>query len=236
MDSFISEVVSICDAVKARKRVDKTMYLAMDEWNVWYHSKENDDKQKPWQVAPHLLEDHYTFADALVVGSLALTLLKHADRIKIGCLAQLVNVIAPIMTNNEGNPSVWYQSIFYPFMQISNFAQGESLKVDSKVENYTVVNRDVPYLSSAAAVNKATNEIVLFIENKADEPAQFEYQLCNFPNVSLKKATQFAGYDLDATNEKQLMHISDLKDVAIDNNTVKGKLEAYSWNMIRLSL
>ena len=236
LDSFISEVVSICDAVKARKRVDKTMYLAMDEWNVWYHSKENDDKQKPWQVAPHLLEDHYTFADALVVGSLALTLLKHADRIKIGCLAQLVNVIAPIMTNNEGTPSVWYQSIFYPFMQISNFAQGESLKVDSKVENYTVVNRDVPYLSSAAALNKATNEIVLFIENKADEPAQFEYQLCNFPNVSLKKATQFAGYDLDATNENQLMHISDLKDVAIDNNTVKGKLEAYSWNMIRLSL
>lgn len=187
LDSFINEVISICDAVKARKHQTKTMYLAMDEWNVWYHSKESDAKQKPWQHAPHLLEDHYTFANALVVGSLALALIKHADRIKIGCLAQLINVIAPIMTNNQGTPTIWYQSIFYPFMQVANYTQGTSLKVNSEVADYTVSNRVVPYVSSSAVYNQSKGEDVLFIENKAAEEANFSYKLANFPQVTLKK-------------------------------------------------
>lgn len=237
LDSFINEVISICDAVKARKHQTKTMYLAMDEWNVWYHSKESDAKQKSWQHAPHLLEDHYTFADALVVGSLALTLIKHADRIKIGCLAQLINVIAPIMTNNQGTPTIWYQSIFYPFMQVANYAQGTSLKVNSEVADYTVSNRVVPYVSSSAVYNQSKGEVVLFIENKAAEEANLSYKLANFPQVTLKEATQFAGYDLDETNEKQTMQIETLKDINVDNqNCVNGKIAPYSWNMICLSV
>ncbi|MCT6807873.1 MAG: alpha-N-arabinofuranosidase, partial [Bombilactobacillus sp.] len=196
-----------------------------------------DAKQKPWQHAPHLLEDHYTFADALVVGSLALTLIKHADRIKIGCLAQLINVIAPIMTNNQGTPTIWYQSIFYPFMQVANYAQGTSLKVNCEVADYTVSNRVVPYVSSSAVYNQSNGEVVLFIENKAAEEANLSYKLANFPQVTLKEATQFAGYNLDETNEKQTMQIETLKDINVDNqNCVNGKIAPYSWNMICLSV
>ncbi|MDF7669093.1 alpha-N-arabinofuranosidase [Lactobacillus sp. ESL0703] len=236
LDSLINDVIAICDAVKARKHQNKTMYLAMDEWNVWYHSKKADDKQKPWQIAPPLLEDHYNFADALVVGSLAMVLMNHADRVKIGCLAQLVNVIAPIMTNISGTPTIWLQSIFYPFLQISNYGQGETLRVQSHSESYSLENRVVPYVESSAAYNSAKNEIVLFIENKADKEVEISYEIDDFPAINIIEATQFCGYDLEQTNENQLMRIEELKQVNLDSNRVVGKLEAYSWNMIRLSV
>ena len=68
MDAFIKSVISTCDFVKARKRSKKTIDLAFDEWNVWYHSIEADRELEPWSVAPPQLEDVYTFEDALVVG------------------------------------------------------------------------------------------------------------------------------------------------------------------------
>ena len=114
LDQFIKGVVAMCDAVKSKKKSKKTINLSFDEWNVWYHSNDADTKVEPWQVGPHLLEDVYNFEDALLVGSLLITLLKNSDRVKIACLAQLVNVIAPIMTDENGG--VWLQSIFYPFM------------------------------------------------------------------------------------------------------------------------
>lgn len=71
------------------------MMLSFDEWNVWYHS--NNAPYERWSVAPPRLEDIYNFEDALLVGSMLITFLRHCDRIKIACLAQLVNVIAPIL-------------------------------------------------------------------------------------------------------------------------------------------
>ena len=102
MDRFITDVTHICDYVKAKKHSDKTINLSFDEWNVWYHSMEQDKQIPRWSQAPHQLEDVYDFQDALLVGSMLITLLRHADRVKIACMAQLVNVIAPIMTSDTG--------------------------------------------------------------------------------------------------------------------------------------
>ena len=102
MDKFISSVISICDAVKAKKRKNKSIHLSFDEWNVWYHSHEQDRKLERWCKAPHQLEDIYNFEDALLVAGMMITMLRHADRVKVACLAQLVNVIAPIMTSDSG--------------------------------------------------------------------------------------------------------------------------------------
>lgn len=102
MDNFIHTVIATCDYIKAKKRSKKTMMLSFDEWNVWFHSNTQDAKIEPWSVAPPQLEDVYTFEDALLVGSMLNTMLRHADRVKIACMAQLVNVIAPIMTETGG--------------------------------------------------------------------------------------------------------------------------------------
>ena len=105
MDSFIKTVVSICDAVGGAKKSKKKLGLSFDEWNIWYHSAEQDEeikKRDRWGEALPLLEDIYNFEDALLCGSMLITLINNSDRVKIACLAQLVNVIAPIMTRNGG--------------------------------------------------------------------------------------------------------------------------------------
>ena len=110
MDHFIKTVIATCDFVKAKKRSKKDIMLSFDEWNVWFHANEADDdtmKNRPWSVAPRLLEDRYDFEDALLVGLMLITLLKHSDRVRMACMAQLVNVIAPSMT--EENGPAWRQ-------------------------------------------------------------------------------------------------------------------------------
>ena len=133
MDRFIKAVVAICDMVKAEKKTDKTINISFDEWNVWYHSKSSDKLVGLWGRAPHRLEDVYNFEDALLVGGLLITLLKNSDRVKIACLAQLVNVIAPIMSNDE---KAWAQTIFYPFLHASSFGRGTALNVDVQCDTY----------------------------------------------------------------------------------------------------
>ena len=146
MDRFISQVVSLCDAEQAKQRSSKKINLSFDEWNVWYHSKEADKKIERWTKAPRQLEDIYNFEDALLVGEMLITMLRHADRVKIACLAQLVNVIAPIMTSDKG---AWRQTIYYPYYYTSIYGRGRVLQtlVDSPL--YTTKNNgDVPYLDA----------------------------------------------------------------------------------------
>ena len=115
MDQFIETVVAVCDYIKAKRRSRKTLYLSFDEWNVWFHSHQADRQLEPWQIAPPQLEDVYTHEDAIVVGTMLISLLKHCDRVRIGCQAQLVNVIALIMTQNNkwhgARPSIIHTSM-----------------------------------------------------------------------------------------------------------------------------
>lgn len=109
-----------------------------------------------------------------------ITLLRHCDRIKIACLAQLVNVIAPIFTKTGGG--AFKQTIFYPFAHLSNFGRGVALnpiidcpKYDSK--EFT----DVPYLESIATFDEENEQLVLFCVNKSlDESAVINLNLLDF--------------------------------------------------------
>ena len=132
MDSFIEEVVAIADAVSARRRSSKRIMLSFDEWNVWYRTRrKNEGRVKlGWPVAPQILEEIYNMQDALAFGGACISLLNHADRVKSACLAQLVNAIAPIMTETGG--PAWRQTIFYPFKDMSTLGRGTVLQ--TKVE------------------------------------------------------------------------------------------------------
>jgi alpha-N-arabinofuranosidase len=122
MDLFIQEIVAVADGVAARRRSTKRMMLSFDEWNVWYKARSVADLQQPgWPERPRLLEEVYNVEDALLVGGALIVLMNHADRVKVACLAQLVNVIGAIMTE-PGGPA-WRQTIFYPFSQASRCAR-----------------------------------------------------------------------------------------------------------------
>jgi alpha-N-arabinofuranosidase len=132
MDHFIETVVATVDHVRHVHHSSHEVQLSFDEWNVWRQREFNEAEQaqiaaetetpRPWPTAPHLIEDTYDVADAVVVGSLLITLLRHADRVHAACLAQLVNVIAPIRTE-PGGPA-WRQTTFHPFALTARLATG----------------------------------------------------------------------------------------------------------------
>ena len=241
MDEFIRTVVATCDYVKAKKRGKKDINISFDEWNVWFHSNAADDditQNHPWQVAPPMLEDIYTFEDALAVGLMLITLLKHADRVKIACLAQLVNVIAPIMTDAAGG--AWKQTIFYPFMHASNYGRGTVLQTvcDSPVydsKNYC----NAPYIDNAVIWNEATDDITILAVNKSfTEDAELTCDLRQFGDIRINEHIVLTHDDLKAENtEENPLNVAPVqfgKDIT-DNGKCTIILPKQSWNVIRIS-
>lgn len=237
MDQFIKTVVSTCDYIKAKKRSKKTINLSFDEWNVWFHSNEADKKLEPWQVAPPQLEDIYTMEDALVVGTMLITLLKHADRVKIACLAQLVNVIAPIMTQNGG--AAWAQTIYYPYMHGSVYGRGYVLNpaVSCPVYDSKEFN-DVPVLEAAAVANEENEELTIFAVNRdLEDVLQLECDIRSFDGYQVVEHIVLEHENIKAANTADnpynvTPHNSG--DAKVDGGRVTASLSKLSWNVIRL--
>ena len=239
MDKFIKSVISICDYVKAIKRSDKTINLSFDEWNVWFHSNEADKKLERWQIAPHQLEDIYNFEDALVVGCLLITLLKNCDRVKMACLAQLVNVIAPIMTENGG--PAWVQPIFYPFMHASNFGRGTVFSPVVSCDTYDSTKiKKVPYVETVAVLNEEKAELTVFAVNRSlEESIDLSIDLRQFPNASVLEHIVLEHEDLKAVNSaKDPDQVAPHKNgvTEIKSEEAVAALPKQSWNVIRFKL
>lgn len=164
MDRFIETVVATCDHVGARRRSTKRIKLSFDEWNVWHRDMEPD--HEPWQQAPPMLENRYDHDDAVVVGTLVNSLIRHADRVKVACLAQLVNVIAPIVAD-PGRPA-WRQSIFWPYRDLIRAAGSDALLVALSGPEHDVAGvGSVPVLDAAATVSEDGDELRLSIANRS---------------------------------------------------------------------
>ncbi len=164
MDRQIAETVAVCDMVRGHKRSKKQLWLSFDEWNVWYRANKGDDVNGHGKEAPHLLEEVYDLEDALVVGGMVNTLLRNADRVKIACLAQLINVIAPIMTNENG---LFRQTIYYPYSWGLQMARGSVLNVLAEGPSYEVSGiGTVPYLDVVGTFTKENGNVALFILNR----------------------------------------------------------------------
>lgn len=238
MDEFIKSVISVCDYVKARKKSKKSINLSFDEWNVWFHSNESDKKIEPWTVAPPQLEDVYTMEDALLVGSMLMTLIRNSDRVKIACIAQLVNVIAPIMTTNGGG--AWRQTIFYPFMHASAFGRGQVLRPVIKSPLYDSKDfTDVPCLDSVAVENEETEELTVFAVNRDVSGAlMLEADIRGFSGYNVKEHIIMENPDIKAANTEcnpfNVVPRSGGNAVAADGK-LTALLPKLSWNVIRLA-
>jgi alpha-N-arabinofuranosidase len=164
MEQQIDEVAAVCDVVRGHKRSPKKLWLSFDEWNVWYRARTGDAVNGHRQNAPHLLEEVYNLEDALLVGGLLNSLIRKADRVKLACLAQLVNVIAPIMTNQNG---LLRQTIYYPYSWALEFARGTALEllVDSPAYDVTGMGT-VNYVDAAGTYQADTGKIGFFLLNR----------------------------------------------------------------------
>jgi alpha-N-arabinofuranosidase len=164
MERQIAETVAVCDLVRGHKRSPEKLWLSFDEWNVWYRTTTGDAVDGHKKEEPHLLEEVYNLEDALLVGGLANSLLRNADRVKLACLAQLVNVIAPIMADANG---IVGQTIYYPFSWALQFAEGAALDLLVESSTYEVSGMDpVAYLDVAGSLDRGDGKLALFILNR----------------------------------------------------------------------
>ncbi len=240
MDRFIRTVIATCDYVKAKKRGKKDINLSFDEWNVWFHSNEEDDdimQNHPWQHHPSLLEDQYNFEDALMVGLLLITLMKHADRVKMACLAQLVNVIAPIMTEAGGGKS-YRQTIFYPFMHASTYGRGIVLVPSIHQTRHATKNHDeVTDCESVVVYNPEKEEISIFAVNRTlDKDVELEADIRSFGDYKVREHIVLEHDDLKAVNTALGEQVAPkiVQQSKVEDGVLTGLLHRASWNVIRL--
>jgi len=250
MDSFIEEVVAIADAVAARRRSRKCIMLSFDEWNVWYRTRRRQESRvlPGWPVAPPILEERYSMKDALAFGGMVISLLNHADRVRCACLAQLVNAIAPIMTETGG--PAWRQTIFWPFAHMSNHGRGQVLHASVQSDAYAAAYHDprgpddpkiplpdVPYLK-LAAVHTGGHALSLFLLNRdLEQPMQVEVESRSFPGLRVVEAETLHNDDLEASNTRDApdrVCPAPLQDCAVRDRLLTAKLPPASWTLIRL--
>lgn len=233
MDAFITKVAAICDKIKEEKGSDKNIYLSFDEWNVWFHSQEQDKKIPKWQTAPPLLEDIYNMEDALVVGCLLNTLINHADRVKIACLAQLVNVIAPIMTVDGGK--MWLQTIFYPYLYACLYGRGKAMRAEVLCDTYSAGGKDaIPYLDCSVVWNEEEEEVTIFAVNRnLEEEVTTAVLLEGFEDYRMIEHKVLEHEDMKAVNSPEKPDtVTPREGAGIAEGVIV--LEPHSYHMFRL--
>lgn len=236
MERFINTVIATCDYVKGRKRSKKTINLSFDEWNVWYHAFPENARLVHWQKAPKFNEDIYNFEDALFAGLALITLLRHADRVKMACLAQLVNVIAPIMTTAGG---LYKQPIYYPYFHASKYGRGTALNCVIESPKYESSDfGPVDSLDSIAIHNGEEDSLTIFAVNR-DSGGDIEahYTLGGFAGYGRAEHICMTNPDLKAVND---MNCPDrVKPAQRDGASIEGEslrviFPKLSWNVVRL--
>ncbi len=237
MDSFIKEVVAICDAVAAKRRSPKRIMLSFDEWNVWYKSHTIEHMRKPgWPEAPALIEEVYNMEDALVVGGALITLLNNADRVKCACLAQLVNVIGPIMTETGG--PAWRQTIFHPFALAARYAGGRVMRTVVETDRYaTATVPEVPHLLACVTEDPSTGlSTVMALNRNMAEAIDLDVELRGLGHRrTLVEASELHHPDLKAVNTKaapDTVAPQAVRDVVVDGERVRARLKPGSWTII----
>ena len=241
MDRFIETVVATADHVKAVLGSEKTIDISFDEWNVWYLSRfQNVDKIEGldnWPIAPRLLEDVYSVADAVVFGNLMISLLKHADRVTSASLAQLVNVIAPIMTE-PGGPA-WRQTTFFPFSITSRLAQGEALELKLDSPTYrTAGYGDVPLVDAVVTHNAEGGRTAVFLVNRSqDEAVTLTVDVATLGDLTLLESYTLSDDDVYAKNtlaEPERVVLRPNDSVRVERGELIVTLPPVSWTALSL--
>ena len=242
MDRFIDSVVATADHVKAVRGSDKSINISFDEWNVWYQSRYQEVDRitavEEWPVAPRRREDTYTRVDALVFGSLLISLIRHADRVTAASLAQLVNVIAPIMTE-PGGPA-WRQTTFYPFAVTSRLAQGVTLELKLDCPTYSTGRYgEVPVVDAVATCDAESGETSVFLVNRSlDEEVTIDIDVRLLGAVTLSHVESLWDEDIHAANtlrDPERVGLRPNETARLEDGTVTITLPPVSWTALTLS-
>ena len=235
LDAFLAAGIAAADYVKAYKRSDKVMKISLDEWNAWYGTH-GPKPEEAWTVAPPIHEQTYNVMDALCVGGLLCTMLNRSDRVRMGCIAQLVNCLAICMT--EPGKGAYAQTTYYPFMHASLFGRGEALRAIVKAPKMLTKHGEVDAVTSAVTYNEEKGEMTVFALNLAEEEAALNINARSFENLQPIEHIVLDG-ELFAANtfekpENILPH--NVATAACEKGVTAVKLPKHSWNVLRYKI
>jgi alpha-L-arabinofuranosidase len=243
MDAFIEAVIATADHVRAKGRHTKRINLSFDEWNVWHTIGEGNGHD--WDRAPRLIEDQYRLIDAVVVGNLLISLLRRADRVRMACLAQLVNVIGAI--RSEPNGPAWRQTIFHPFALTSKHGRGTVLHTPVAGPSYqTEAFGTVPVLDAVAVLDdhagdEPDTELTVFAVNRDQhQPCPVAIDLRAVPSFRVARHTYLGDDDPDAANSQDAPDrvvprtATGSDGIPVTDGVLRLNLPPLSWNMIRI--
>ena len=243
LDTYIATIESTINLVKSNKRSKHKVNISFDEWNVWYHSNVQDREilggNKGWPHAPRLLEDIYNFEDVLQVGCILNTFIRRSNIVKIACIAQLVNVIAPIMTEPGGD--AWRQTIYYPYYFASIYGRGTALQLAVHSPGYDAdIADNVPFVDASGVHNEEENTLTFFIVNRnGQESIDTAISLQGFGPATLIDHQVMTHADLEAANTlKNQGNVVPRKGTGakVEDGSLHVTLPPYSYQMIRLKV
>lgn len=232
MSDFIETVKATIRYVRTKKRSKRNVYISFDEWNIWTTAAARTAPD--WVKAPHLLEDVYTFRDMLVFGGLLNTLLNHCDIVKIACLAQLVNVIAPIMTEKGG--AALRQTTFYPFRYAANFGRGETMRSITECGTFSSKRGDARLLNEAVTHDAEKRQVCVFVCNYGQETADVDLELRSFGDLTCREFVSMENNDLGAFNtfaDPERVKPVLREPVPVQGDRAAVRLAPMSWNFLR---
>lgn len=248
LDNHIKNSARAVEFVKAKNHFEKDIKICLDEWNVWNFQDIKLDSlddlaglttfemtsAEKWEIAPGILQEKYSLLDALVVGGLGITLLNNVDTVEIACLAQLVNVIAPITTVRGGG--VFKQTIYHPFHMLSKYGHGITMKAVVEALTYSCDFGELPIVEPAVVYNEETDEVRVFVLNcSQDEDTEFTMELQGYGDKKIKKHLALFGEDMELRNTIEQPDNVTMKE--LDITGVQGTavvLPKLSWNIIVL--
>ncbi len=231
---YMAVALELVDRIKVAEGVlrasltgsKRKIYIAYDEWNVWYRAR-GEGKEKGRTI----LEEHYNLEDALVVASMLNAFVNNAHIVKIANMAQLVNVIAPIFTNENG---LFLQTIYYPLQLFASNSLGNSLELFAEGPNYsTNTYTSVPYLDISAAYNDGS--LVLNVVNRHPTDAlaaTFELEDKKFAGAF--EVSEVNGPDVKAENDFGSSPVKIAKSSAEPGgNRLRHSFASHSYTMLK---
>jgi alpha-N-arabinofuranosidase len=236
IDEQIESMNAVCIAAQKTRKLKKRAHLSFDEWNIWYRARTGEHVDGRGKFAPHLLEEVYNLEDAIVAAGFLNSFIRHADSVKIANIAQIVNVIAPILTKAD---QMVLQTIFYPIEMYTKRRAGKALRV--AVEGSTYESKQygkVTHVDASAILNG--KRLSVFAANRSlDKSIDLEVKLGDAQVTRLLNGETISGRDPKAANtfeQPNAVTPREFKDVKIANGIATLQLPPLSVTAVTLEL
>ncbi|SFD06193.1 alpha-L-arabinofuranosidase C-terminal domain-containing protein [Butyrivibrio sp. YAB3001] len=262
-EDFINTEIAMIDYVASKHRSPKKVNISFDEYEAMVRPLQ---QLHPGYGRYNMARNHYHFdpsrnyirhdpdnmperqfpggdmLPALSMASIQLALLRHADRVKIGCMTGGLNALAA-----SNHDHVWKNASHHVYSSLLAYAKGISLDTKVECETYDMPGyaiedtsqytgkEGVNYIDSASAWDQNNNRLTIFVINRnEDSEYPLTIDLMGFdgynPAIAYKMHTDDLEIKNSFDNEDALIPMKE-DNYTFENGIFKVYVKPLSWNV-----